>query len=411
MVTSFHLNVACIAHAGSVALYRPRSVRKQVADITACRAVSPDCCGAAGVQSGAAAQAACGARRWLARNAAGVKVIRSQTVAAAAVCSSLVACLPALEHVELRLPGALCPGALGCLLQGLAMCPRLRALDLRVVDPATDVDDMAYQVFAGPGMPSFAELRGLTKLDLSFGGADPFTIEALVDGLMSLTGLVHLSVSRPQMSVLPASLGQLKGLRTLRFSDLNPCELPETGCFDLPNLQSLDFRECTFFDVEELPGVGALQSLTRIEFSRCYGGPWFFDRQLVQIPGLQRMVFDNSEYCRGGACQWLSCPTADLGPLRLKLLHLSFRGHKLAHFPLALTQLGALECLNAEGNECAELPAGIAALSRLTELTLGRAGLHMADPPADEWESCSGCARFGRSLRLPGALQASLQLL
>ena len=44
----------------------------------------------------------------------------------------------------------------------------------------------------------------------------------------------------------------------------------------------------------------------------------------------------------------------------------------LTHFLHALTQLTALKCLDASGNNFAQLPAGITALSRLTVLTLGR---------------------------------------
>ena len=51
-------------------------------------------------------------------------------------------------------------------------------------------------------------------------------------------------------------------------------------------------------------------------------------------------------------------------------------GHELTQFPLALTQLAALECLRADRNELLELPAAITALSRLTELTLGRLAPH-----------------------------------
>ena len=56
----------------------------------------------------------------------------------------------------------------------------------------------------------------------------------------------------------------------------------------------------------------------------------------------------------------------------LKLAHLCFFGHGLPHFPSALTQLVALEYLDARANEFAELPAGITALLRLTALLLGR---------------------------------------
>ena len=68
-----------------------------------------------------------------------------------------------------------------------------------------------------------------------------------------------------------------------------------------------------------------------------------------------------------------------MGSLGSTLLHLDLSGHALTQFPLALTQLVALESLVANENEFAELPAGITALSRLTELTLGRAGRQSKD--------------------------------
>ena len=61
-----------------------------------------------------------------------------------------------------------------------------------------------------------------------------------------------------------------------------------------------------------------------------------------------------------------------MGPLRLTLRHLDISSSMLTPFPLPLTQLVALEHLNAEENEFAELPPGMTALSRLTELMLGR---------------------------------------
>ena len=177
-----------------------------------------------------------------------------------------------------------------------------------------------------------------------------------------------------QPAVVPAALGQLKGLRSLEIADLNPCVL-EVGCLDLPNLLSLDFRDCRCEHAQVLPVGPALKSLTRVEF--CGGqGPLFFDHQLVQLPRLQRMVFDNTGGLRyAGACPWLSRPPADMGSLSLGLRHLSFSGHGLTQFPLALTQLVALEHLTADENEFAEVPGAIMALSRLTELALGRCRL------------------------------------
>ena len=59
-----------------------------------------------------------------------------------------------------------------------------------------------------------------------------------------------------------------------------------------------------------------------------------------------------------------------MSALSSTLHHLDISGLRLAQFPLALTQLVAL--LNAKVNAFTQLPAGITALSRLTELALGR---------------------------------------
>ena len=113
-----------------------------------------------------------------------------------------------------------------------------------------------------------------------------------------------------------------------------------------------------------LPGVTALQSLTGIKF---LGGrrPHFFDHQLVQLAGLQSIICD----ARGSGGTCLSRLPDDMASLSLTLLHLSFRGAGLTQFPLALV---ALEHMDAYDNAFAVLPAAITALSRLTELVLGR---------------------------------------
>ena len=60
-----------------------------------------------------------------------------------------------------------------------------------------------------------------------------------------------------------------------------------------------------------------------------------------------------------------------MGSLSMTLRHLDINGHMGTRFPLAVTQLVGLEHLNAKECEFAKLPAGITALSRLTELQLG----------------------------------------
>ena len=172
-------------------------------------------------------------------------------------------------------------------------------------------------------------------------------------------------------AVLPATLGQLKGLQSLTFCGLDPCVF-EAGCLDLPNLVSLEFYNCDIEDMQAFPGVTALQSLTCIKFSGGYG-PHFLDPQFVQLPRLQRMVF-KTEAWRGGADLGRFRLPADMGSLSSALLYLNISGHGLTQFPLALTQLVALQHLKACENAFAELPAAITALSRLTELKLGRIG-------------------------------------
>ena len=349
-----------------------------------------ECRGVADGQSGPAAMAAWAARRWLARNAAGVKAIRSHTQMAASACTSLVLCLPALEDVNLSLPGLLEPDDLGCLLEALSWRRGLRVLNLSWIDEEDEAaDDAIYP--ATHCAPAFAKLRGLTKLTLNFGVEDrEYAMIKVVGALAALTGLLELKISFYRSAVVPATLAQLKELRTIEFCGLDACVL-ETGCLNLPNLVSLAFDGCAFCDtdymrvfrdwvgldylgdtdeIDLLPGVTALQSLTQVTFS---GQAPLFLAQLAQLPRLEHVVLR----ARGQPFQFgdrLALPRlpADMSPLSTSLSHLEFSGHGLTQFPLAVTQLAALQCLRAGGNEFSQLPAAITVLSRLTELTLGR---------------------------------------
>ena len=312
--------------------------------------------------------AACAARRWLARNAAEIKLLRNCCDARASECASLVASVPGLEIVALHFH-SLIRDDLGCLLEALAWCPRLRALHLSVgcFEIGYDDDDLPWPF---PHASAFAKLSSLTKLALAFEEDTPFTLADVVGALVPLPGLAELSL---MPAVVPAALGHFKGLQSLAFHMFGPCVL-EAGCLDLPNLLSLEFKGCEFdVDAEELPGLTALQRLTRMEMSGGQG-PRFFDPQLVQLPGLQRLVLAQDRMdddVASDAPGLLSLP-ADMGLLSLSLMHLDISGLRLPQFPLALTQLVALEGLHVGENGFAELPAGITALSRLKELKLGR---------------------------------------
>ena len=157
---------------------------------------------------------------------------------------------------------------------------------------------------------------------------------------------------------------------------------------DLPNLQILEFCGCYVKDGEVLASVPALPSLTYIAFSHGSLGPPFA-AQLLKLPLLQHMVFETEEPCvadYSDAYMGLPRLPAYMSP---KMLHLSLAGHGLTQFLLVLTQLMALEHLDVRGNEFAELPVDITALSRLTELVLGRLvpepeSLHLHEqPPLD----------------------------
>ena len=286
---------------------------------------------------------------------------------------SLVSCLPALEDFGLGLPERLLLRFLGYLLEALASCPRLKALNLHVNVGGHSVGsyDGGDEAGRSPDLSAFAKLRSLTKLVLFLGNAEPYSLADVVGALVSLTGLAELELAVSKSSAVPAALGRLKGLRSLGLFNIRPCVLEE-GCLDLPNLLSLEFACCSIMHAEVLPGVTALQNLTSITFSSCQG-PHCFDHQLVQLPRLQRIIFD-SGVGRGEclACPWLTRLPADMGSLTSSLLRLDCTGVGLAQSPLALMQLVALKHLDASFNDFAELPAAITGLSRLTELAFGR---------------------------------------
>ena len=261
------------------------------------------------------------------------------------------------------------------LLEALAGCTRLRALALDLKSSFRSKKDAKVHYF--PDAPAFAKLRSLTKLALSFRETDSLILDGVAGALAMLTGLAELKLESQvegtqafKPAAMPAALGQLKSLRSLAFAGLCYCSF-RAGCLDLPKLLSLEFRSCIFDDAEVLPGVSALESLTSIVFLSGQG-PRFLDPELMELPSLRRVVYETDEARHGGAYEKLARLPADMGLLSTTLRHLDCCGQGLAKFPTALTQLVALECLVAERNDFTELPAAITALSRLTELTLGR---------------------------------------
>ena len=190
-------------------------------------------CATADGQNGRAVLAACAARRWLARNAADLKLVHTYAKVEASEWTSLFCCLPAVEDVKLYFYGLLTRDDLGCLLEALAGCPRLRGLDLSM-EFFGEAESHEGPQRPFPDASTFAKLTGLTKLALHvLNEADAMSLADVVGALVPLTGLAELSLGLPQPAFVPAALGQFKGLQSLAFDDLRPCVL-EAGCLDLP---------------------------------------------------------------------------------------------------------------------------------------------------------------------------------
>ena len=188
------------------------------------------CCGTADGRSWAARAA----RRWLARYTAGVKRISNQDGsddchvtdcdAPASACARLVSCLPALESAVLRIYGPLSLDNVGCLLTALASCTALTALDLLLLPDCPM--DAPQPVPASGCAPALAKLRSLTSLALTLCDNYPYTLAEVIGALVSLTGLTYRLLARgsdppdlPQAAVVPAALGQLKGLQILHMHE------------------------------------------------------------------------------------------------------------------------------------------------------------------------------------------------
>ena len=124
---------------------------------------------------------------------------------------------------------------MGCLLEALAWCPRLTGLSL-IMESFREAEDDEGPPRPFPDASSFAKVTSLTKLALRVQlETDAMTLTDVVGALVPLTGLAELSLGLPQPAVVPAALGQFKGLQALAFEDLSPCAL-EAGCLDLPSL-------------------------------------------------------------------------------------------------------------------------------------------------------------------------------
>ena len=122
---------------------------------------------------------------------------------------------------------------------------------------------------------------------------DPYSLADVVGALVPLTGLAELRMGSVGRAVVPAALGLLKGLRSLTLRFMRPCVLT-VGCLELPNLESLVFDHCDCEDAKVLPGVTALQCLTRIEFQTF--STMDFCHRLVQLAAAAHCMSTDMPY-------------------------------------------------------------------------------------------------------------------
>ena len=134
----------------------------------------------------------------------------------ASKCASLVSCLPALERVVLVL-SLLTRDDLGGLLEALAWCPRLRALDLSVECFASSEGDLHWPL---PYASAFAKLSSLTTLGLEFDEEKPFTLADVVGALVPLTGLVELDLPPTSTSCVARRPGAVQAFAVTGIPEL-----------------------------------------------------------------------------------------------------------------------------------------------------------------------------------------------
>jgi internalin A len=165
----------------------------------------------------------------------------------------------------------------------------------------------------------------------------------------------ELDLSGKQITEIPAAIGQLKSLQSLRLSHNQITEIPAI-IGQLTSLQYLDLDEN---EIAEIPVViGQLTSLQYLDLSR---------NKIAEIPAiigqltsLQGLYF---------SCNEITEIPAVIGQLKsLQGLYLS--QNKIAEIPAVIGQLTSLQELNLDENEIAEIPAVIGQLKSLQSLYL-----------------------------------------
>ena len=192
-------------------------------------------------------------------------------------------------------------------------------------------------------MLAFAKLRSLTELALILQGIRlRVPCADVVDALVPLTGLAELTLIL-EPAVVPAALGQLKGLRSLEIRMLATLVSSRRDASTCPTCKAwnprLCARGCSMYcrasplfrasraSVLRRPGTAVLCSACTAAYACSTGSLKYTGRVVWARLGRSRLPADM------GALSYATTPY--------------HTGHSLTQFPLALTQLVALERLDA----------------------------------------------------------------
>jgi len=208
-------------------------------------------------------------------------------------------------------------------------------------------------------------LEGWRALDLANWG-----LTQLPDALWELTMLEELDLSGNELRELPAAIGKLVRLRSLKLvsfpSGSQLSQLP-AEISQLSNLIELDLRNN---NLSQLPAeIGQLSNLVELNLR---------NNRLSQLPAEISQLSNLIELDLNS--NQLSQLPAEIGQLS-NLVELDLRNNQLSQLPAEIGQLIHLTKLYLRGNQLSQLPAEIGQLSNLTELVLS--GNQLSQLPAE----------------------------
>jgi len=265
-------------------------------------------------------------------------------------------------------------------------CSRLQTLRLHI----TLLDRLAGQLPEAL-LRELASVRSLKDVALSLEALSPDdptnwpavpSLAGLVAGLAGLPRLrtLYLAVNGVAMeAMLPAGVSRLAQLTSLTLGGFHGLRV-EAGWARLPTLKCLWLADCEFAHDGEaaLPGIAALGALTSVNVWNCRG-LYVLPAALWQLTQLQRLDHCNHELEQAGlqlSALPAAGPPASGAPCSASLTRLLFVWHNLPDFPPGILALRRLQHLWAIDCRFDRLPAGVSALTALTELRLGRHSAH-----------------------------------